>query len=271
MGYLYKGKGVFILSDTDHNVGSYFSVEDLAEILEIDEINVLRNELERMKLISMNGRVDEKDLYGNNVWKELKTACSKKPIVNRASFDEYVLKAIFKRAYPNMEIEQQAKVNKKQVDFKLTLNDKIIYVEFDGPGHFIQSNSSPLERIDGIEQATGCEAVSWPFWVQRCEANVRALFDKKQRGYGALWTSKAYFGDFSFSNSAEIIIKLSSRFNAIQNDGIGYFYEKDANKMCKPMHPIIDKIRKGKKDKTMLIPKGEIDDINFWMPSELRV
>lgn len=266
MGYLNKGKGNFVLSDPDHNVGSCFSVEDLAEILEIDDMDGFRKELENSKLVSSDGYIDEKDLYGKNLWKVLKDKYSKKATFIYSSFDEYVLKAIFKRTYPNMEIEQQAKVNNKKVDFKLTLNGKIIYVEFDGPGHFIMSNSSPLERIDEIEQATGCETVSWPYWIQRCEANVKTLFDKCQRGYGALWTSKAYFGDFSFSNSAEIIIKLTSRFNAIQEDGLGYFYEENTNGMNKPEHFIVEKIKKEKCDKAVLIPNGADENINFWLP-----
>ena len=254
------------MSDTDHNVGSCFSVEDLAEILEIDDMDGFCEELENSKLVPKDEYIDEKDLYGKNLWKVLKDKYSKKVTFTHSSFDEYVLKAIFKRTYPNMEIEQQAKVNNKKVDFKLTLNGKIIYVEFDGPGHFIRSNSSPLERIDEIEQATGCEAISWPYWIQRCESNVKVLLDKSQRGYGALWTSNAYFGDFSFFNSAEIIIKLSSRFNAIQEDGFGYFYEENTNGMNKPEHKVIDRIKKGQKDKSVLIPNGAKGDVNLWLP-----
>ena len=144
-------------------------------------------------------------------------------------------------------------------------------MEFDGPGHFTMNRgkepANPLERLKEIEDATGCEAVSWPFWIQRCETNVKALFEHG-RGYGALWSTNIMFGDFFFDNSADIILTITKRFDAILPLGIGYFYLDDTNRMIKPYHPVIDKILKGKESTNRLIPKGTKEsDRRFWLPA----
>ena len=275
MSTLGKGKGIFKLDYSDYTVGSFFSEKDLATVLEINNLEGFHKGLVERKLLNKDGLVDESKLYKH--FRELKNAFSNEKALAYASFDEYVLKAIFKRAYPDIKIEQQVKVKapeKKRpltVDFRLTKDDKVIYVEFDGPGHFTMNRgkepANPLERLKEIEDATGCEAVSWPFWIQRCEANVKALFEHG-RGYGALWSTNIMFGDFFFDNSADIILTITKRFDAILPLGIGYFYLDDTNRMIKPVHPVIDKILKGKESTNRLIPKGTKEsDRRFWLPA----
>lgn len=115
---------------------------------------------------------------------------------------------------------------------------------------------------------TGYELVRWPFWIQRCSQNVKVLFDQTLRGYGALWTSTKYFGDFTIANPSRIIKTLTQRFNAEDENGIGYFYDRDDGVKKKPVHPIINKIRKDHSKLRQLIPKDAIDR-EYWIPESL--
>lgn len=174
MGALAKGKGKFSLSNSDNYVGSYFSKEDLVEILEIDDVNSFYEALNEMHLLK-EGYVDERDIYKQ--FKELKNEFSKIKLKRYVSFDECVLLAIFHRTFPNAEIKQQVIINCKYIDFEITHNGITKYIEFDGPSHFIKERyDSTLEdlfdRVEMVKQATGCELVRWPYWIQRCSQNA---------------------------------------------------------------------------------------------------
>jgi hypothetical protein len=125
-----------------------------------------------------------------------------------------------------------------------------------------------LERKKGAEDAFGCECVLWPYWIQRCSRNIRALFEKEIDGFASTWSTKAHFGDFQLPDSAGIIIDITKRFRAIRSDGIGYMYLNEHTE--KPIHPIVDQIRKGKYGKERLIPRDNYFDSGFWIPSVLR-
>lgn len=242
MSTLLNGKGCFSLLESDTNVGSFFSLDDICEILEIDDVKkaCFLSALDNVGLVK-NGFVDEKNLYPK--WKDLKKMFSSTPPLHYTSFDEYVLLAIFRRTFPNAHIEQQVKIEKIYVDFKISNNGETKYIEFDGPSHFISQKSleDPQIRINKIQEQTGCELVRWPFWIQRCSANAKILFDRDMHGKGALWSSTKYFGDFTISAPSRTIKVLTQRFNAEISTGIGYFYEEDSSRK-KPTHPIIKKI-----------------------------
>ena len=57
MGALAKGKGEFSLLDSDNCIGSFFSKEDLVEILEINNVNGFYEAIKR-KLLLKEGYVD---------------------------------------------------------------------------------------------------------------------------------------------------------------------------------------------------------------------
>jgi hypothetical protein len=111
--------------------------------------------------------------------------------------------------------------------------------------------------------------VNWAYWIQRCSANVHAIFDSQAIGYGALWSTKCHFGMFVFEDSAEIINAINARFNAGRENGIGYFYEAGDGTRHKPQHPIVEQISKVKKEIGLIIPKGAIDRA-YWLPTALR-
>jgi hypothetical protein len=107
------------------------------------------------------------------------------------SFDELVLKAIFKRTFPDITIEQQVEVPVKskrgnyKMDFRLTLGNKSVFVEYDGPLHFLFSQAkipeSPLLKKRKVEDAIGIEVVNWAYWMQKCEANEDYWLPELQR------------------------------------------------------------------------------------------
>lgn len=97
MSTLSKGSGVFSLSDSDMFVGSFFSPEDIFEILEIDLIPFTEFcvALKNLGLLSTQGLVDEKMLYRQ--FDTLKNLYSTQKAQRYTSLDEYVLKRVMAR------------------------------------------------------------------------------------------------------------------------------------------------------------------------------
>lgn len=162
-----------------------------------------------------------------------------------------VLISIIKRAFPLAEIEQQIRVGSHTLDIKLTVNGKTIFIEFDGPSHFASNKygiprDSPFRKKMIVEDKTQIEVVNWPYWIQRCERNVRAIFDNTIRGFAVLWSTNVHFGSFIFENSVQIIETLTNRFNAVDNNGFGHIYGEKTLGRNNPEHPIINRIITGK-------------------------
>ena len=271
MATLLKGKGHFNLSDNDNNIGSLFSIKDIAEILEIDKIQEsnFHQALVNLGLIK-NDYVDEKDLYKH--WKCLKKLFSSKPISGNSSLDEYILLAIFRRTFPEATIEQQVKLGSMRIDFKITYQGITKYIEFDGPSHFTtyrgKTPEAPQIRIKKVAEFTGCELVRWPFWIQRCSQNARVIFDQRLKGYGALWTSTKYFHEFTIPNPSATIKELTRRFNAEDKNGIGYFYEKKEGPRYQPPHNLLSTVKKDHSKIVLFIP-NDAHDHCYWLPKEM--
>lgn len=270
MGTLAKGKGKFSLLDSDNNIGSFFSKEDLAEILEIDNVSGFYEALRRKDLLK-EGCVDEGDMYKQ--FKELKNEFSKIKLKRYVSLDECVLFAIFRRTFPDAEIKQQVIINGKYIDFEITHNGITKYIEFDGPGHFIKGRYDStledlFERVKMVKQVTGCELIRWPYWIQRCSRNAQIIFDTSLKGYGALWTTTKFFNEFSIPNPSETIKRLTRRFNAENKDGIGYFYEASNDVRIKPEHILIKSASKNK-DKLKCFLPPDAEDMYYWIPTQL--
>ena len=64
MSNLGKGSGIFKLEDSEHNVGSYFTFEDVCEILDIEPTNKLFSS--EWNCISTDNLIDENNLY--KIW-----------------------------------------------------------------------------------------------------------------------------------------------------------------------------------------------------------
>jgi hypothetical protein len=267
MGTLGKPDGLFSLLDSDRSVGSFLSRRDIKEILSVSD-----NDLKDISFMRIDNfefadeRIIQKLWYHNKIPNAI--------LPDKSSLDELILIAIIKQAYPQINIERQVRVKRFQLDLKLNLNGKEIFIEFDGPSHFTPSQyraipSDPFRKKNIVEDETGIEVVNWAYWIQRCTSNVKALFETDIQGYGVLWSTEIHFGHFFFNDSAEMIETITKRFNAIDNTGYGYFYGGNTRQRNNPEHPIIEKIKTGKANVETILPRG-YKDRNYWLPDKLK-
>lgn len=260
-----KPSGVFNLSNSDYCVGSFILKADLLNILEIDESQISD---------VPHHIIDDEVAYDENQIHKFWYNQNPLGFGNKVSFDEFLLHELIKRTYPNAIIERQQRIKRFKMDLSVEVNGSKIYIEFDGPSHFAAGRygppkHDPFRKKKIVEDATGCEVVNWPYWIQRCESNIKAAIERNISGYGALWSTNCHFGDFVFDNSAQIILDMSRRFNIPEDRGFGNFYGPSTLGRNNPEHPIIQKITDGKERIERLIPKGA-QDRDFWIPERLR-
>ena len=271
MAWIAGAQGIFKLHNSDAWCGSLVTVEDAAEI-----VAVTVDALEGIPQKTKDGTryIVELDLH--RAWSNGRVPDSPfLPKVGNAtvSLDELILKRLVEITLPGSVVEQQVKFGRKRADLQVEWNGVTKIVEFVGPSHFIAGQYarepvSPLERKKEIEDHFGVECVIWPFWMQRCARNVRAMFDEPVQGLAAVWSSKGFFGDFVYPDSALLIEWLTERFDAITPAGIGYMYGNDETPN-KPVHPIVEKIRAGKESPDRLIPRGNTKPGFWWLPPGL--
>lgn len=273
MGVLGGPRGVFELDNSDHTVGSFIRRQDAAEILGNDERDLASL---KFRIVDNVEVIDERSLH---------TAWNKGAIPNaipvgkpQRSLNELILTRVMKRAFPTSTVEHQVPVatkRQKHIDLKISVPGySPLFVEFEGPYHFYPFRpgrvvAEPFKRKREVEDATGIEVVNWPFWIHECEQNVRALFDPKIAGIGALWSTNILFGDFVFDDSAAVIEAMTARFNAVDEAGYGYFYEPNARGMAKPEHFLVGQIAAGRAHRSRLLPRGHEDE-SRWLPATLR-
>lgn len=263
-----KASGIFKLTNSNKHVGSYLIKEDIALILGISEDDLNNIEFKENNNFKV---INEKSLM--KIWYDNRIRNTVVPA--KTSFDELLLKKLIQITYPESIILAQQKIGRYSMDLLVELNGIKKYIEFDSPYHFSISRYGlprrhPFYKKKIIEDKTGIEVINWPYWIQRCESNVRSIFEKDINGYGAIWSSTVHFGDFVFEDSADVIIKMSSRFNAWGKDGACNYYEENSKGRIKPEHPILNKIIKNKEKIDKIIPKG-YNDIELWVPKKIRI
>lgn len=262
-----KPQGLFSLDESNMNVGSYITKKDVSRILEVSV-----NDLGNLTFLEKGGLsvIDERNLS-----KAYKKGVIKSLLIQRhTSLDELILRKLIQQVYPNCIVEQQVRIGRYKMDLKLTKEDQSIFIEFDGPSHFAISRYGPPTRDPFykkklIEDKTGIEVVNWPYWIQRCERNVKMLFNEEDKGLGVLWSTNIHFGDFYFDDSASIIDKMTERFSAVDEEGYGYFYLGESSSRNNPEHPVINDIKEGVQSCRRLIPKGAKKE-NYWLPHIIR-
>ena len=272
MAILGSANGVFDLRQSDLFPGSFFTREDTAEILGVNKTSLMDIPAKNIDGIDV---IDEREIQ--KAWYSGAITGAPPTKIGRAtrSFDEMVLAKLIEIEVPGINIEQQLPWGRKTIDFLLTYPDgKKIALEFHGPSHFApgryqQVIEDPRIRQKEVAEYFQCESVIWPYWIQRCIANVKCLRDSQTKGYGLLWSATTMFSDFVFENSDEIIEGLSNRFNIRDQDGYGYIYGPNTRGRNNPEHPILKRIRNGKTGKERLIPKGA-QSINEWLPTEFH-
>lgn len=268
-------KGVFSLNESDKFVGSYISITDVAEILNVG-IRELSNCLNK-DLTAVNDILFIDEMTLRKKWKNGQINGAVPSMVGNAtaSLDEYIISAIIKKSFDKKAVvENQFKWGRKRIDLFVKLKEKEFFIEFLGPGHFtIQNNrvpENPLLRKALIEKEFNRPCYLWPYWIQRCKKNIQVLIEEARIGLGALWSTRVHFGDFIFDNSAQIIEEITSTFKA-STEGYGVFYEQDSHGRNKPEHPILKKILNGKTKIEKLLPKGHNkNEVNFWLPRSLH-
>lgn len=258
MGYLRKGLGQFVLNDSDRFCGSFISVDDAAAIYNVD-----RSQLSHLKIV--DDYIDELELH-----RKTESITSRK-----GSLDTFIIEFLIRRMFPTVEVEQKARCGHRTIDLRVKTPTEEFYIDFLSPHDFDTSYgkmpSNPIDKKHAVEDKKGLPCYQWPYWIQRCSTNLRILLNQSdEKGWGALWSTKFLFGNFPFDNSASTIEELTSPFNAIHDGDFGYILEKwDTPDKQKPEHPIIGEILLGKKDRSLLIPKGSKDD-EMWLPSVLK-
>ncbi len=267
MRILGRPQGLFELHSSDSCVGSMLSKSDVVEILGVTE-----SDLQSVQFKNWNGieAIDERDLQ--KLWYASAIPNSPPAKIGNASvsLDEMILVKLVEIAYPNAAIEHQVPWGRRRVDLKISVDGVSKLVEFHGPSHFALSryNSSPEHpsiRKAEIENHFGMECVLWPYWIQRCISNVRAIFDNDVNGLGVLWSTNVHFGTFVFPDSAQVIESINNRFRAARDGGCGYFYGPNTEGRNNPEHPVIAQIQQGKKSIDLLLPRGH-NNIEQWVP-----
>lgn len=268
-GWLGASAGVFSLHDSDRQCGSYLTIDDASEILDVSSAA-----LAGIRNVEHGRRRYVTDQQLGRAWAsgEIDSPRSRLRQGNAMiSFDELILLRLFELHLPGALVEPQYRCGNKLVDFKITFGSESLLVEFFGPYHFIQRTSKmpthPRFRARILEDESGIECVIWPYWAQRCASNVRALFRRDVQGIGSIWSTSAHFGGFAFDDSAEVICGINERLNLPHEDGIGYFYTDE--RVTKPVHPIVRRIREGRESPSKLIPPGSAHPTEYWLPKTL--
>lgn len=268
MAWIGSSRGIFKLHESDAHCGSFLSVEDAAEILAVP-----KSAIELYARRDDAGRLWISELELHKRWGAGDIKSPHEPKVGAASrsFDELILMQLASLTFPASHVQIQVPFRRKRLDLAVTVEGVTKGIEFLGPSHFIQEFRrelrDPNERKNEAEDVLGFECVLWPYWIQRCSLNVKALFDPSVRGMASVWSTKAHFGDFQLPQAARVIEKISRRFGAIRNDGIGYMYLDTHT--AKPIHPIVNLIACGREQRARLIPRDSDRPPEFWLPSAL--
>jgi hypothetical protein len=236
MRLLGKPVGIYSLKDSDNNIGSFIKKEDACSILGVKE-----NSLSNLKFRLIDGLQVIDELILQKSWYAglIPEACPTRVNKTKVSLDEFILIQLIKRVYADAVISHQVSCGRKKIDLKVELNGITKYIEFHGPYHFIFTQygnpENPLIRNLQIEKELENECVIWPYWIPKCESNVKAIFENDFGGKGAIWSANVHFSQFVFENSADIIEKITGRFT--KNADYGSFYRKGNNGVNKPEHP----------------------------------
>lgn len=254
---------MFHLDHSDTHCGSLIRFEDACKLFQVTE-----NSLAGLHWENLEGErvINERELC--SAWH--RGEISETAPVGKSSFDELILFSLVKRVFPESRVFRQVRVGVYHVDLRVQRGDRSLFIEYEGPGHFTPTTLCDLrEKKKVVEERTGITVVNWPYWIQRCETNVRALFNPSVTGYAALWNTKTLFGDFEFDDSSAIIDEFTQPFNAVGTDGYGYIYGPHTRGRNNPEHPIVRQILEGQASKSRIIPKGAAGDEGRWLPPAL--
>lgn len=280
-----RPSGIFNINNSDTHVSSYYTISDLTAIInsrlkpdsQITEKFIRTNFSEQIETINGFDVIEEiKNVP--KIWKNKKLFYKKE--IPKIGFYELVLYNVFLKIIPKEDITLQYSIDGINYDFKIEYNNKKYIIEFDGIFHYKsfrgENIDNPLERFEKFND-NDYKLIIWPYWIQRCERNLKVILGLEKFGLGAIWSSDYHFGEFPWGNSFEIINKLNKQFNIERNKEIGYIYGPNTENRNNPENPVIKEKILNKRAYTWtndkLIPNGTPNnksDRNYWLPDKLK-
>lgn len=282
--------GIFDLSRNDNAVSSYYLLSDLVIMInkrltqknQITEDYLKENYDDLIQDVDGQKVIDEKNgfkiIWGPQGNRRIPKDWKLKP----RTIDHYelVLYNIFTKVVGDQNVKLQYRIDNTghPYDFMIDYQNQRYLIEFDGLIHFRGNNlENPLNKLDVFEHED-YKLILWPYWIQRCERNLKVVLGLEKYGLGAIWGSNYHFGDFPWNNSYEIITRLNQQFKIERNGGIGYVYETETEGRNNPENPVIANILNPKRTawtiEKKLIPKGtpnDVESLNYWLPTRLRI
>ncbi len=283
---------IFSLERNDETVSSFYTLNDLVLMInnrlnfenQISEAYIRQNFYDLIQLIENIEVIDERNgfkiIWGPTGERRIPTDWKLRPLV--ANHYELVLYNIFIRVVGtgNVKVQYQIKGEGHHFDFMIEYEGEKYLIEFEGIDHFKANRRGvtihPLEQLNSFNNPD-FKLIIWPYWIQRCEMNLKVVLGLEINGLGAIWGADYFYNDFPWQDSNNIIKTLNAQFNIERNGNIGYIYGPDENRNY-PEHPFI----KGKILNNIapswtiekFIPKGtlnSIEDRNYWLPDRLKI
>ncbi len=283
---------IFCLERNDETVSSFYTLRDLILMINnlltnenhINEDYIRENYTDLIQNIDNIEVIDEnngfKTIWGPNGNRRIPTDWKRRPLL--ANHYELVLYNIFIRVVGVANVQMQYQIDNigHKYDFMINFNNQNYLIEFEGIGHFklnpYGETVHPLEQLNNFNNPD-FQLIIWPYWIQRCEQNLKVVLGDETYGLGAVWGATYFFNDFPWEDSNEIIKKLNSQFNIERNGEIGYIYGPDENRNYSE-HPYIEsKFLNNRATSWTIekfIPKGtsnDIEDRNYWLPARLKI
>lgn len=134
MAWIGPSEGILKLYDSDNWCGSYFSLSDTCEILQIPQSNL---KLLPSKTFDNEIYYSELDLHREWSSGHLRSPLSPKIGNTSRSLDELIIARLFEITLPGSQVESQVKFNRKYAGLSVEYNGQKKYIEFVGPSHFI--------------------------------------------------------------------------------------------------------------------------------------
>jgi hypothetical protein len=134
MAWIGTPRGIFLLHRSDEYCGSYLTVDDAAEILDVPPTAL---ETLSMKCIDDQRLIDELAIH--KAWGSGKIPSPHSPKDGNVarSFDELIVRKLLQITLPGCQVECQIPFGRKRVDLSFSVGSRHVLVEFVGPSHFV--------------------------------------------------------------------------------------------------------------------------------------
>lgn len=279
--------GIFELDNSDRTVSSYYKISDVVTMINnrLRADSQITEDYLRENFINFIQEIDETEVIEEiigfrEIWNSADIRERKLRPHNVQNHYELVLYNIFIRVVGENNVQTQFQINgqRHRYDFMVKFDGQKYLIEFEGIGHYRPNRGNipniPVMQLDDFEN-TEYKLILWPYWIQRCELNLKVILGLEINGLGAIWSSDYHFGEFPWENSYDIINTLNAQFNIERNNEIGYVYGPETEERNNPENPVVENIlnpnRPAWTRERRLIPNGTPDDmVYYWLPDRLK-